>query len=221
VTTSRLSTIDLSIGYRDRVVARHVDISVAPAEIVAVLGPSGSGKSTLLTTIAGVTPALSGRVLVDGIDVTDVPIHRRGVGIIFQEPLLFPHLNVEDNVAYGLRRHGATKRQGHERARELLDWLGLSGQERRPVDELSGGQAQRVALARALAPRPAVLLLDEPFSALDSDLRERLANDVAEMLRREQVGAVHVTHDAAEAATMADRILRMDDMDLPSASPLH
>ncbi len=221
MTTSRLATVDLSIGYRDRLVARHIDLTVAPAEIVAVLGPSGSGKSTLLTTIAGVTPALAGRVLVDGTDVTDTPIHRRGVGIIFQEPLLFPHLNVAENVAYGLRRQGSTKRAAQERAQELLDWLGLSGQEGRPVDELSGGQAQRVALARALAPRPAVLLLDEPFSALDSDLRERLAADVAEMLRREQVGAIHVTHDAAEAATMADRTIRMDDMDLPSSSALH
>ena len=221
MTTSRLATVDLSIGYRDRLVARHIDLTVAPAEIVAVLGPSGSGKSTLLTTIAGVTPALAGRVLVDGTDVTDTPIHRRGVGIIFQEPLLFPHLNVAENVAYGLRRQGSTKRAAQERAQELLDWLGLSGQEGRPVDELSGGQAQRVALARALAPRPAVLLLDEPFSALDSDLRERLAADVDEMLRREQVGAIHVTHDAAEAATMADRTIRMDDMDLPSSSALH
>ena len=218
---SRLATVDLTIGYPGHVVAEHIELAVAPGEIVAILGPSGSGKSTLLTTLAGVTPALGGRILVDGIDVTRVPIHRRGIGIIFQEPLLFPHLDVVANVSYGLRRQGLSRPEALARSRELLDWLGLDGYERRSIDELSGGQAQRVALARALAPHPAVLLLDEPFSALDVELRQRLASDVAATLRREGVGALHVTHDLAEATMVAHRVLSMSDIALPSRSSLH
>ena len=209
---SRLATVDLAIGYPGHVVAEHIDLAVAPGEIVAILGPNGSGKSTLLTTLAGVTPALGGRILVDGIDVTRVPIHRRGIGIIFQEPLLF---------SYGLRRQGLSRPEALARSRELLDWLGLDGYERRSIDELSGGQAQRVALARALAPHPAVLLLDEPLSALDVELRQRLASDVAATLRREGVGALHVTHDLAEATMVAHRVLSMSDIALPSRSSLH
>ena len=141
----RLQTRDLGLGYRGALFAGGIDLDVQAGEIVAILGPSGSGKSTLLATIAGVVPALGGRVLVDGTDVTDLPIHRRGVGLIFQEPLLFPHLSVQDNVAYGLRRHGATRSTARARASDLLAWVGLSGYEERPVEQLSGGQAQRVA----------------------------------------------------------------------------
>lgn len=211
MSTSRLSTRGLAIGYSAPLSA-GIDLDVEPAEILAVLGASGSGKSTLLATLAGVIPALGGTILVDGDDITNAPIHRRGVGLIFQEPLLFAHLDVGDNVAYGLRRHGVPRPEARRRAAELVDWLGLAGYERRPVAELSGGQAQRVALARALAPRPAVLLLDEPFSALDQDLRQRLAADVAAMLRKERVGALHVTHDAVEAASIADRVVTMDEL---------
>jgi len=219
VSTARLETQDLAIGYPGRPVARGVSITVAPAQILAILGPSGSGKSTLLTTIAGVTPAIAGSVVVDGRNVTTTPIHQRGVGLIFQEPLLFPHLSVLDNVLYGLRRQRIPRAAAGQRAEELLDWLDLGGYGDRSVDELSGGQAQRVALARALAPRPAVLLLDEPFSALDADLRSRLAADVAQMLRREGVSAIHVTHDAAEAEDMADAVLSMTDFDLSFVPP--
>ncbi|MDP1876846.1 MAG: ABC transporter ATP-binding protein [Actinomycetota bacterium] len=206
--TSRLEALDLAIGH-GTVLADGLSLSVAPAEIVAIVGPSGSGKSTLLASLAGVVPALGGRVLVDGIDVTTWPVHRRRIGMIFQEPLLFPHLDVGDNVAYGLRRLGQNRRDARAQAVEALAWVGLDGYADRPVERLSGGQAQRVALARALAPRPAVLLLDEPFSALDADLRQRLAADVAGLLRREATAAVHVTHDLDEAAAMADRVLRM------------
>lgn len=208
----RLQTRDLALGYEGVVFAHGIDLDVAPAEIVAILGPSGSGKSTLLGTIAGVVPAAGGTIRVDGVDVTRAPIHTRGIGLIFQEPLLFPHLSVVDNVAYGLRRHGAAKDVARVRSRELLDWVGLADYENRRVQELSGGQAQRVALARALAPRPAVLLLDEPFSALDVDLRQRLAADVAATCRHEGVGALHVTHDPAEAAAIADRIVRLEEL---------
>lgn len=212
MTAPRLETRDLALGYEGQVFARGIDLQLAPAEIVAVLGPSGSGKSTLLGTIAGVVPAAGGVILVDGNDVTHAPIHQRGIGLIFQEPLLFPHLSVSDNVAYGLRRHGMSRADARGRAQELLTWVDLADYGDRRPDELSGGQAQRVALARALAPQPAVLLLDEPFSALDLDLRQRLADDVARTLRQAGVAALHVTHDPQEAAAVADRVVTLADI---------
>jgi thiamine transport system ATP-binding protein len=221
--TPRLQTIGLALGYEGGVFAHGIDLTLAPAEIVAILGPSGSGKSTLLNTIAGVVPPMGGRILVDGTDVTDLPIHRRGVGLIFQQPLLFPHLNVRDNVAYGLRRQGRDRDDARREADELLTWVDLAGYGDRRAHELSGGQAQRVALARALAPRPSVLLLDEPFSALDLDLRQRLAADVAATLRAHGVAALHVTHDPGEAAAIADRVVRLSDLvaDGQHGQPLH
>lgn len=210
--TPRLEVRDLALGYEGSVFRTGIDLTVDEGEIVALLGPSGSGKSTLLTTIAGVLPALQGRILISGVDMTDAPIEERRVGLIFQDPLLFPHLNVADNVAYGLRRHGWPRAAARTRSTELLDWLGLEGYGARRVNELSGGQAQRVALARALAPEPAVLCLDEPFSALDTDLRQRLAVDVAAMLRSAGVAALHVTHDAGEAETIADRVIELSSL---------
>lgn len=207
--TPRLEVRDLALGYDGVELARGVDLAIEPGEIVAVLGPSGSGKSTLLATIAGVVPALAGSVLVDGIDMTTVAVHRRRIGMIFQEPLLFAHLSVADNVAYGMRRQGVSRGPARARAGQLLSWLGLPGYDARRTDQLSGGQAQRVALARALAAEPAVLLLDEPFSALDADLRGRLAVEVAGRLREAGVAAIHVTHDAAEAHAVADRVVTM------------
>lgn len=208
----RLEVRDLSLGYDGKVFLRGIDLSIDASEIVAILGPSGSGKSTLLSTIAGVVPADEGTILVDGRDVTHAPIHERGVGLIFQEPLLFPHLDVGRNVAYGLRRHGVGRTEAARRASELLTWLGLDRYESRRVNELSGGQAQRVALARALAPQPAVLGLDEPFSALDAELRQRLAVEVAAMIREAGVAAIHVTHDPREAETVADRVIELSSL---------
>lgn len=212
MTTPRLVVENLALGYEGEIFLRDVSLRVAAAEIVAILGPSGSGKSTLLGEIAGVVPIPAGRVLVDGTDVTARPIHTRGVGLIFQEPLLFPHLDVAGNIAYGLRRHGWSVQGANQRAGELLAWLGLDGYQRRRVSELSGGQAQRVALARALAPEPAVLCLDEPFSALDADLRRRLVADVSVMLREAGVAAIHVTHDEQEARAIADRVIELSSL---------
>lgn len=192
----------------------EAELSVEQGEIVAILGPSGCGKSTLLATVLGSVPALGGHIVVDGSDVTRLPIHRRRVGMVFQDPLLFSHLSVAGNVMYGLRRSGMPKSQARARAEELLAWVGLEGLGDRPSLELSGGQAQRVALVRALAPEPAVLLLDEPYSALDADLRTRLASEVAALLRERQVTAVHVTHDAAEASTITDAVYRIADQRL-------
>lgn len=207
--TARLATEGLLVGYAGEPMLPALDLAVQPREIVAVLGASGVGKSTLLATLAGILPPLGGRVLVDGTDITNAPVHGRGIGLVFQEPLLFPHLDVRDNVAYGIRRGGAARTEARERAEELLAWVGLTDHSRRSVQTLSGGQAQRVALARALAPEPAVLLLDEPFSALDAELRQRLAEEVADLLRRRGTAAIHVTHDEREAAVVADRILRI------------
>ena len=202
-------TLDgLVIGY-ERALVPPINLHIASGCITAVLGASGSGKSTLLQTIAGVVPALAGRVLVDDRDITELPMHERGVGLVFQEPLLFTHLNVVDNIAYGLRRHGLTRAQARTEAADLLAWVGLAGYEHRPVRELSGGQAQRVALARALAPSPRVMLLDEPFSALDVELRTRLAAEVPALLRERGCAACYVTHDPGEAEAIADEVVRL------------
>ena len=213
----RLQTSALRIGYAEALVA-DLDLDVPAGGILGILGASGSGKSTLLKTLAGVSAPLSGRILIDGRDVTEAPIHERGIGVVFQEPLLFTHLNVIDNIAYGLRRHGMSRSQARERGAELLEWVGLAGLERRSVHELSGGQAQRVALARALAPEPAVMLLDEPFSALDTDLRARLVDEVSAMLRERGCATVYVTHDPGEAAAMADTVVRLKALNPPPAA---
>ncbi len=185
----------------------NVDLAVAPGEIVALLGASGSGKSSLLRGVAGLEPLASGTVAWDGVDLTNVPTHRRGFGMIFQDGQLFPTMNVGRNVAYGLQGMPRIRRQ--KRVAELLEMVGLPGYERRKVTELSGGQAQRVALARSLAPKPRLLLLDEPLSALDRALKEHLAEVVSEVLRATGTTAIHVTHDQDEAFTVADRVAVM------------
>ena len=205
---SGLTLEGLVIGY-DRPLTAPIHLHIDAGHITAVLGASGSGKSTLLQTIAGAVPALGGRVNVDDRDITALPIHERGVGLMFQEPLLFSHLDVVDNIAYGLRRHGLSRGEARAEASGLLAWVGLAGYERRPVRELSGGQAQRVALARALAPKPRVMLLDEPFSALDVELRTRLADEVPALLRERGCAVCYVTHDPGEAQALADEIIRL------------
>ena len=206
---SGLLLTDLVAGYDGVPLSAPLTLAVPRGGIAALLGASGTGKSTLLAAIAGIRPALAGTVLVDDVDVTTLPISARGIGIVFQEPLLFPHLDVAGNIAYGLRRRGVTGTALASRVDELCSWLAIDGLQRRRWDELSGGQAQRVALARALAPRPGVLLLDEPFSALDADLRTRLAADVRALAIAEGVAVLHVTHDEQEAATMADAVVRL------------
>ena len=186
----------------------HVDTG----EICALLGPSGSGKSTLLRVIAGLVVPDAGEVVLGGVDVTALPTHRRSVGMVFQDEQLFPHLSVGDNVGFGLKMAGVDAAARRRRVGELLELVGLPGFEHRQVGELSGGEAKRVALARSLAPEPAILLLDEPLTGLDRELRDRLLLEVADVLRRVGTTAVWVTHDAEEAATVADRVLRLDDL---------
>ena len=206
---SGLTLRRVTVGNDAEAFVTGVDFTVPRGTVTAVLGPSGSGKSTLLATIAGIRAPLAGAVLVDGIDVTATPAHERGIGLVFQEPLLFAHLDVAGNIAYGLRRRGMTRAAARARALELAAWLDLGGLEGRRWDELSGGQAQRVALARALAPEPSVLCLDEPFSALDGELRARLVDDVRRLVAERGIAAVHVTHDRAEASAIADAVLEV------------
>ena len=181
-----------------------VTLDVAPGEVVALLGPSGSGKSSLLRAVAGLEPLAAGDVTWDGASVADVPVHRRGFGLLFQDGQLFAHRDVAGNVGYGLRGAGTA-----ERIAALLELVGLPGQQRRDPATLSGGERQRVALARALAPRPRLLLLDEPLSALDRALRERLAQDLRAALLATGTTAVLVTHDQDEAFAVADRVAVM------------
>ena len=186
-----------------------VSLDVGDGEIVAVLGPSGCGKSTLLRVIAGLQPLDTGTVALDGVDLAGVAPHRRRVGLMFQDHVLFPHLDVGDNVAFGLRMAGLARARRVERVAELLSLVGLDGYERRGVGTLSGGEGQRVALARALAPAPRLLLLDEPLGSLDRQLRDRLVEDLPTLLHALGVAAVHVTHDHDEAFAVADRVAVM------------
>ena len=188
-----------------------VTLDVAPGEIVALLGASGSGKSSLLRAIAGLEPLAAGDVTWGGVSVVGVPVHRRGFGLLFQDGQLFPHRDVAGNVGYGLRGARTSRESDAERVAELLELVGLPGQQHRDPATLSGGERQRVALARALAPRPRLLLLDEPLSALDRALRERLAEDLRAALLATGTTAVLVTHDQDEAFAVADRIAVMSE----------
>jgi thiamine transport system ATP-binding protein len=183
----------------DHPVLEGIDLTVPTGRIVCILGPSGGGKSTLLRSVAGLI-AYRGAIRVDGRDLAGVPAHRRDVGLMFQKDLLFPHLDVAGNVGYGMRRPDPGRVAG------LLELVGLPGYGPRPVDTLSGGQAQRVALARALARTPRVLLLDEPFGALDVVLKAELVLDVQRLLREQGTTVLAVSHDRQEAFTLADEV---------------
>lgn len=207
-----LALEDVTVSYPDGTApVSGVELTLAPGEIVALLGASGSGKSTLLRGIAGLEHVSAGRILLDGEDVTAVPAHRRGVGMVFQDGQLFPHRSVARNVAYGLESAKVPRAERAARVGEMLELVDLAAFGDRPVQTLSGGQAQRVALARSLAPSPRVMLLDEPLSALDRDLRERLAAQIRQILKATGTTAVHVTHDREEASTLADRVVRLHD----------
>ena len=205
-----VNSVSVSLGGRS--VLDAVSLEVSAGEVVAVFGPSGSGKSTLLRAVAGLVEVDSGRVVIDGVDVTGVPTHRRRVGMVFQDEQLFPHRDVAGNVAFGLKMAGVERRERESRVEELLSAVGLDGFGDRDMSTLSGGEAKRVALARSLAPRPAVLLADEPLTGLDADLHDRLAVEVGAVLRESGTTTLWVTHDRAEAALVADRSVSLADL---------
>lgn len=188
-----------------------VTFELADRETLALLGPSGCGKSTLLRLVAGLESPDAGHIALDGQDITALPPQRRRFGMVFQDYALFPHLNVARNVAFGLVELGWTRQEQDARVAELLELVNLEGLEDRRVQQLSGGQQQRVALARALAPRPDVLLLDEPLSNLDQTLREALKEELHGLLSSLPVRAIYVTHDQSEAFAIARRVAIMRD----------
>lgn len=204
-----LDVRDVSIAFEGRPLLDRFGLHLDAGEVVALLGPSGSGKSTLLRIIAGLITPESGAVEIAGVDVTTLATHRRSVGMVFQDEQLFPHLSVADNVAFGLKMAGIPAADRDRRTDEMLALVGLQGFGERQIGRLSGGEAKRVALARSLAPSPKVLLLDEPLTGLDRELHDRLAVEVAAILRLARTTAVWVTHDAVEADTVADRVVRL------------
>ena len=210
---SHLRVDQIGIRFDTTDVLREATLTVERAEVVALLGPSGSGKTTLLRVIAGILRPDSGSVWIGANDITSLPTHQRGVGMVFQDNQLFPHMSTIDNVAYGLRVAGVAKAERHERGAAWLDRVGLAGFERRNVTELSGGEAKRVALARTLATEPSVVLLDEPLTGLDRELHDRLAIQLAQLLVEHSITAVLVSHDPAEADVVASRSVRMNEID--------
>ncbi|MFH0179836.1 ABC transporter ATP-binding protein [Streptomyces cacaoi] len=201
----------VSVAYGGTTVLDSLDLTVEPGEVMALLGPSGSGKTTALRAVAGFVRPSAGRVFIGGRDVTDLPPYRRGIGMVVQQYALFPHMRVEDNVAFGLRARKVSRSEIRGRVAEALEMTGMAAYARRRPRELSGGQQQRVAIARALAVRPGVLLLDEPLSALDTQLRSGLLTELARLHRElPDVSILYVTHDQVEALTLADRIAVME-----------
>ena len=213
-----LDVRDVTVAFDGATVLRDASITVADAEVVALLGPSGSGKSTLLRVIAGLVVPAAGSVHLDGREITRVPTHRRGVGMVFQDEQLFPHRDVAENVGFGLKMQGVPAPERDQRVTELLQLVGLAGFGRRHVTDLSGGEAKRVALARSLAPAPRALLLDEPLTGLDRELHDRLAGELARILRTAETTTLLVTHDRDEATSLADRVVTIEDLTPRSAA---
>ncbi len=201
---------DIALRWDHRPLLDGVNLRVDAGQTVALLGASGSGKSTLLKIVAGIETPERGSVHFDSEDITRTPPHRRGFALMFQDFALFPHLNVQDNVAFGLVEQGVRRGQARERARDMLTRFGLGPHASARVWTLSGGEQQRVALARALITQPRALLLDEPFSALDAALREQLRSEFRERIAEAGMAAILVTHDEAEARAMAQRGWALD-----------
>jgi len=210
---SYLQVKNLSFAYNrsDSPVIHRLTFAVEKGEIVGILGPSGSGKSTLLRLIAGLETPTEGRIRLDGQTLFDaatfVPPERRGIGMVFQDYGLFPHLTVAQNIEFGL--HRLPRQEVRERVEEMAELVHLAGYERRYPHELSGGQQQRVALARALAPQPAVLLMDEPFSNLDADLKAAIRTELREILSRAEMTCIFVSHDQQDVEAICDRTVAL------------
>lgn len=190
-------------------VLQGIDLDVNEGEIACLLGPSGCGKTTLLRIVAGLETPDAGQVFFEGREVSSVPVHRRSFGLMFQDYALFPHKDVAANVAFGLRMQGVDRERVHSRVQEMLALVHLQQLAHRDVNQLSGGERQRVALARALAPQPRLLMLDEPIGALDRTLRDRLLEELRQILKQVDVTVLYVTHDQAEAFAIADQVFLM------------
>jgi ABC-type Fe3+/spermidine/putrescine transport system ATPase subunit len=209
--TPHLAAEGLRKAFGDKRVLDGVSVSVGSGELLALLGPSGCGKSTFLRIVAGLLPQDAGSVRIEGSDMENTPARERGVGFVFQDYALFPRMTVLENVAFGLRIRGVSESDRNRRATAMLGLVGLSEEAGRPVDQISGGQRQRVALARALAVEPKLLLLDEPLSALDVKVRERLRREIKAVQKKVGITAVVVTHDQQEAMELGDRIAVMNE----------
>jgi putative spermidine/putrescine transport system ATP-binding protein len=207
---ARLDIEGVSKLYGSQAAVRDVSVAIADGEFVTLLGPSGSGKTTLLMIVAGFVEPSAGRVLVDGRDVTGLPPERRDFGMVFQGYALFPHLSVEGNVGFPLAVRGTPGAEAAAKVKATLEQVRLGALARRRPSQLSGGQQQRVALARALVFAPRLLLLDEPLSALDKNLREEMQGELKDLHRRTGVTFIHVTHDQDEALAMSDRIVLLN-----------
>jgi len=206
-----LEVKDIYKEYEDLPLLNGLTFEVAQGELVCLLGPSGSGKSTMLRIIAGLEEPASGRIFWDRQDITALPAHQRGFGLMFQDYALFPNKTVKENVAFGLRMAQRPKEEIDQIVRQSLGSIRMLSFADRPVTELSGGEQQRVALARALAPDPRLLMLDEPLGALDHNLRTELLNDLRQSLRASQKPVIYVTHDQEEAFALADRLLLLHE----------
>ena len=206
---SFLSLTHISKSFAQTKVLHDVHLSLARGEILCLLGPSGCGKTTLLRIIAGLEQPDTGKILVEGKDITRMPSYRRDFGLMFQDYVLFPHMTVAENITFGLKMHGWPPEKQNQRLAELLALVDMVGYEDRPVYELSGGQQQRVALARSLAPNPRLLMLDEPLGALDRTLRDQLLVELRSILKQLGQTAIYVTHDQVEAFAVADRVVLM------------
>lgn len=194
-----------------RVSANGLSLDIRAGEFFTLLGPSGSGKSTVLRMIGGLETPDSGKILVQGQDITNTAPWHRKIGMVFQHYANFPHMNVAGNIAYGLRRTGLSKAAIDARVQELLALVGMRGFENRRVTQLSGGEQQRIAIARALAPRPAILLLDEPLSALDEKIRREMQDELRRIQQLTETTFIYVTHDQEEALTMSDRVAVLNE----------
>jgi len=201
---------DVVLSYGAQRVVHGISLDIAPGEFVCLLGPSGCGKTTTLRAIAGLAAIDSGTIAIDGAVANAKPAHERGIGMVFQDLARFPHMSVERNIRFGLNLRGVDEASARQRVADIVALLRLSGLESRLPRQLSGGQQQRVALARSLVVNPSVLLLDEPFAALDRKLREDMRQEIRSLQRKIGITTVFVTHDQEEAFTMADRVVVMN-----------
>lgn len=202
---------DLTCSFDTSPVLQGINLRIESGEIFCLLGPSGCGKTTLLRIVAGLEQADGGEVLVDGQDISQISVHDRDFGLMFQDFALFPHMNVARNVMFGLKMRGQSSSDRAARMREVLDLVGLTEFAERDVSQLSGGERQRVALARSLAPNPRLLMLDEPLGSLDAGLRDRLVIELRTIIKQVGLTAIYVTHDQHEAFAIADRVAIMNE----------